>query len=177
MNYYFLVASLPHISIGEMPAISFDEFAGLCSEHLTNSDMVTLNTILNNNEASSSHPFMKAWNEKETLFRNAISRIRASQLNREDSDFTRPAASFDSYVEKAAIEALSESNPLEKELSLDKHRWQQLEELEGFGMFTIKSILTYALKLKIAERWSKLDREKAKITAEELVNKNPEHVE
>lgn len=177
MNYYFLVSSLPHVSIGEPPAISFDKFAEICSEHLSKDDMSALNTIAGLKTIDSSHSFIKAWKEKETLLRNAIAKIRASRLNRDSSSCIKEVSSFDASIEKVAADAFAKPNPLEKELLIDKHRWHQLEELQGFNMFSSSAILSYAVKLKIAERWAALNRENAKATADDIVNRNPEHAE
>lgn len=50
--------------------------------------------------------------------------------------------------------------PIELYRALGDYRFERLEELAGFDVFSINRILAYMVQLIIVERWLKLDREK-----------------
>lgn len=177
MNYYFLVSSLPRLAIGEHPSLSFESFVALCREHLAPSDMSALAAIADNNIDALEHGFLKAWRKKDTLIRNASVKARATRLGRAADDYAREAQDCDLGIEKGVADAFNKPNPLEKELSIDKLRWKQIEETEGFNPFSGSAVLGYALRLRITERWARLNREKAKSISNEIINKNPEEEE
>lgn len=56
---------------------------------------------------------------------------------------------------------------MEREKALDKLKWDYLDEYTFFYYFTIEKILSYILKLKMVERWTKLDKK----SGEELLKK------
>lgn len=64
----------------------------------------------------------------------------------------------------------SDLNLIEKEKALDKIRWTYLDDNTFFHFFTIEKILSYQIKLIIAERWLKLDAETGKVFLEKLIN-------
>ncbi len=52
----------------------------------------------------------------------------------------------------------SDNVALEKEKSIDKLKWQYLDEHTFFHFFTIEKIISFVIKLQIIERWKKLDK-------------------
>ena len=115
------------------------------------------------------HPFTAAWRERDTRLRNAVARARASRLGRDAAPYLRPERGFDTYTLKAVEEAFARPTPAERELELDRFRWQVLDELAGRAMFSVEAVLAYALKLRIAERWSRLEPEAGRRVVEEFV--------
>ncbi len=61
----------------------------------------------------------------------------------------------------------SEYSMVEKEKSIDKIKWQYLDECTFFHYFTIEKILSFVIKLMIIERWMKLDKK----TGQELLHR------
>jgi len=51
-------------------------------------------------------------------------------------------------------------NILDRELKLDNHTWQFIDEIIFFNYFTIEKVLGLVQKLFIVERWFELDKEK-----------------
>jgi hypothetical protein len=51
-------------------------------------------------------------------------------------------------------------NILDRELKLDNHTWQYLDEITFFNYFSIEKVLGFVQKLFIVERWFELDKEK-----------------
>ncbi|MBN1158332.1 MAG: DUF2764 family protein [Bacteroidales bacterium] len=52
-----------------------------------------------------------------------------------------------------------DGNPMEKELAVDMLRWKQLDELNTFHYFTIEVLLSFVIRLIMAERWIQLQPE------------------
>jgi hypothetical protein len=173
MNYYFLVASLPSLSLQEAPPLSLQSFVTLCGEHLTKHDFRAMLALINDKPEDSDNGFVRNWNRKETMFRNAIARIRAARLKKDPSQHLREHTGYDSYFEKAASDAFSKSTPAERELALDKFLWQQIDEQEGYTFASSSAVMGYALKLRMAERWAGVDTDTGNRKAAELIARSP----
>ncbi|MCK4664521.1 MAG: DUF2764 family protein [Bacteroidales bacterium] len=74
------------------------------------------------------------------------------------------------YIDKILQIAESEMDKSEKEKALDNIKWTFLDEYTFFNYFTIEKILSYIIKLDIAERWINLDNETGKKLFEKLIN-------
>lgn len=173
MNYYYLISSLPSLTLETAPPFSFAEFVKLCSEHLTKNDLGTLLSLDSETEEPIKNSCVRSWKDRESLLRNALTKLRAVRLKKDAAPYIRETEISDSRADKIASEALARDNPLDRELLLDKFRWQQAEELAGFNPFSSDALIAYALKLKLAERWAGFDEEKARTTASGIINKNP----
>jgi hypothetical protein len=51
-------------------------------------------------------------------------------------------------------------NMLDREMKLDNHTWQHIDEITFFNYFSIEKVLGFVQKLFIVERWFELDKEK-----------------
>jgi hypothetical protein len=173
MNYYFFVSSLPSLSLQDAPPLSLDNFAALCAEHLTKGDFKAVLALINDTPEHSDNGFVRSWTRKETMLRNAITKIRAARLRKDPAGHLREQADYDSYFEKAASDAFSKSTPVERELALDRFRWQQIEELEGYTFASSRAVFGYTLKLRMAERWANVDADKGSRKAAELIAREP----
>jgi len=71
------------------------------------------------------------------------------------------------FSEQIFRAAASESQLIEKEKTIDKIKWDYLDEHTFFHYFTIEKVLSFSIKLLMTERWMKLDKK----TGEELLNK------
>ena len=58
------------------------------------------------------------------------------------------------------IQIFEIENLLERELKIDHHFWNFLDEITFFNYFSIEKILAFVQKVFIAERWYELDKEK-----------------
>jgi hypothetical protein len=170
MNYYFLVASLPALSLDAPPPLSSDRFSGICREHLNREDLAALGDLAGPLAAPSPHPFVREWRNREILLRNAVARQRASRLKRDPAPHLRERREFDPGVERAAAEAFAKPDPLERERSLDRFRWRDLDELAGLNPFSSEAVLAYSVKLRLVEQWSRLNRAEGRQRLEETVN-------
>jgi hypothetical protein len=171
MSYYYLVAGLPMLALGRAPQVTLDAFLERCREHLSADDAAVLEDLLATGGERVAHPFATAWRDHETRLRNAVARARASRLGRDATPFLRPERGFDTYTLKAVEEAFARPSPIERELELDRFRWQEADELAGRAVFSVEAVLAYAIKLRIAERWSRLEPDAGRRVVGEFVTK------
>lgn len=68
-----------------------------------------------------------------------------------------------------AENALAEKDLVDREKALDDLVWKKVEDLTTFHYFDIDAVLGYLAKLKIADRWIVLDKEKGRELFEQLV--------
>ncbi|MCE9612969.1 MAG: DUF2764 domain-containing protein [Lentisphaerae bacterium] len=169
MNYYYFAASLPTLALDAPPPLRMAAFLTLCQEHLRAADYETVRQLLGLSDARPGNALLREWHGREVQLRNALVRARAARLGRDATPYLRPEAAADSAVDKAAAEALSRPAPHERELALDRFRWAQADEMAGYNPFSVASIVAYALKLKLAERWATLDEQAGRAAAEALV--------
>jgi len=175
MSYYFLISSLPGISLEAKPSLSLSDFRTACTTQLSEADAAALECLLDGGIETENHSFVKSWTARDTQLRNASARLRAAKQSRDAADFVRPHTGFDVGIETMVEEAYNNSNPLERERELDRIRWRVLDELAGADPFSTNALLAYAVKLRIAERWASMDEKKGQNKIENAiadVNKN-----
>jgi len=173
MNYYYLAASLPSISMDAPPALASGEFLAACREQLTAGDLAEVEALLSDPLAAQGR-FSSAWQAWETQFRNTIAEVRAEREKRDAAPFLRPEAAFDAGIEHEVLNAFSHHSPLDRERALDRARWRKAEALAGFLPFSADAIKSYALRLQLAERWAALDRAAGNERVDRLVSRPAE---
>jgi hypothetical protein len=171
MNYYYLMASMPRLILGVPSPISLPEFLERCSEHLTEPDLAVLADTLETGGEGSRHPFIAEWVRRDGLLRNAVVRQRATRLGKEAPRHLREDGAEASDVERLVAGVFSHGDPLDREMELDRLRWQILEDLAGFNHFSLSALLAYGLQLKLVERWAAMKAERGAQVVEELANR------
>ena len=74
------------------------------------------------------------------------------------------------FFERDEADAVLESGDiLERERGLDNMMWKKVDEITAFDIFNINIILAFIAKLKIIDRWNKLDPETGKAMFRKLV--------
>ncbi len=172
MNYYYLIASLPNITIKDAPPLSFDDFMSLCSQHVSPSDLNAINQLLSMPAKKTRNKFINNWQDSEIQLRNSIAKNRATRLGLDAVPYLRTHEGLDSSIDKVVSDAFAKANPSERELAIDKFRWSKAEELGGFDPFTPQALLVYALKLLLAQRWSKMNKENGENNADNVINRD-----
>jgi hypothetical protein len=172
VNYYYLGASLPALALESEPRLSYERYRALCAEHFSAGDLKGLQELESLPAPNSRHAFARAWDQRETALRNAIARHRAHHLQVSASEHVRPGNDR-AEAERAVVNAYGRPTPLERELTLDRFRWSQAEELAGLDPFSGSALLAYGLKLRLAERWASLREDSGEQRAEEIVAQPP----
>lgn len=159
MKHYYLLASLPTLVLGEPVPFDGDELLARSANFLGPSELDELRRAVEGRTHEGISGFSRRWTAADTQLRNAAVRVRASKLGTEPKSYLREHAGYDTYIEKAVADAYAKPNPLERELALDRHRWQMLEDLAKTDPFGFDGLLAWALKLGIAVRWAGLKDE------------------
>ncbi|RKX32145.1 MAG: hypothetical protein DRP22_02680 [Verrucomicrobia bacterium] len=162
MKYYYLAASLPALVLGEAPPITQDKFLFSCSTVLDPADLQELERINQGRTEECTSAFMTRWREAETQLRNAVAAIRAQRRGVEVRPYLREHTGFQVWIEKGVTDAFAKENPREREMALDRLRWQILDELSRADPFGVGPVFAFALKLQSAWKWAGLDTERGR---------------
>ncbi|NLN94772.1 MAG: DUF2764 family protein [Bacteroidales bacterium] len=93
----------------------------------------------------------------DNYINNAIRKSNAADFGLQDEFF---------YIDKL-IQINEYDNLLDRERAIDQLKWNYLDEQNTFRYFSIEVILAFVIKMKMVERWLKLDKK----TGEEMFRK------
>ena len=152
-QYYYAVSSLPFLDFESVPLLTISEFIDICRSTLTEKDFEILNSLNLDGikDSDSSLPLLKKWVSWEGTLRNEIVRLRADSLDMEAETYLY-AVESNTEAPGLAGNAYKLDSPLLAEESLDRSRWQFLDELESGHYFDLEKLIVYLLRLKILER-------------------------
>ncbi|MEN8255039.1 MAG: DUF2764 family protein [Verrucomicrobiota bacterium] len=177
MAYYSLVASLPHLQIGDESPCSTEEYIGNCAQWVTEREANILRRVLLQDPDVSPCPLCKAWNNIETQLRNAVARLRGQKLGVDFKEYLQPHDGFSGEIEVLVTDAFTRNDPVEIEEALDRARWKLAEGLVGQDPFGFERVLAYGIQLKIVERWNRMDVHSGKEKLEAIITANTEKEE
>jgi len=166
-KHWYLVASLPHLRIGEKPPMDVAGFRAACAGHLSDDESAAIDAVLENREPASGGA--SGWWNSEVQLRDAVIRVRAKNRGIDGTPFVRPYSGFSATIEKMVVDAFARPDPLEQEMDFDRARWALAEELALADPFGFPGVLAFAIKVRIAERWSAMDEQAGKEKVEELI--------
>lgn len=159
MKPYYLVASLPTLVLGEPPPFTAEAFVARSANLLSAAELKELALVLQGREAEGVSEFSREWVRVDTQLRNAIARVRAARLGADAHPHLRAQEGFDTYIEKAVTDAFTKPHALERELALDRIRWQRLDERVVRDPFGFSAVLAFAVRLRLAARWAAMKDE------------------
>jgi len=172
MNYYYFVASLPMLSLTTPPPFSMERFLDLCDDQLSAPDRAAMDDLLAGPTASTgSHPFVRKWRNGEVQLRNTVAQARAAREKRDATPFLREHEGYDLMIDEGVSDAFSQEDPLSRELTLDRLRWQLAGDAVGGNLFSESAVFAYALRLSLAARWAALDDEQGAELVNGIVNR------
>lgn len=151
-DYYYLVASLPHVSFDAPPPITPAELLRMGEGQLSSTDSSDLRSIVEGHQEEVDNPAFRGYVARDTQMRVALARLRAARAGADASEHQHPFAGFDRDVERVAAEAMTLPDPLQRELALDRYRFWMLEGLSLPSSFDSIVVLSYAARLLIVER-------------------------
>jgi len=168
-QYYYLVASLPGLIFSAPASVSRAVILEECRRHLSPADMAELDALVGARRLEVSMRFSREWMNSEGQLRNAIARTRALRAGVDEKKYVKDHEGYRMDVEAAVDDAYSRVNPMERELALDRFRWNLADELSAGDPFGLSAVLSYAVKLGINERWQSLTPEAGQQRLEEMV--------
>lgn len=176
-NYEYIIAGLPVLQHGTGRGSGVDA-EGILAEirsQLSSRDSALLDFLLSGFEGDnldadfyakalkSRNRFIRSYFAYDLNLRNAkVEWINRTLSRPEGQDVLSPDGSqwTPEFEGRAEIDAvLSGSDILGRERGLDELMWQRIEEITLSDLFDIELILAFAAKLKIVDRWEKLDPE------------------
>lgn len=156
--YVYLLSSLPVLVFGMRPPFSFEGLLQRCRQLVSGEDMKIIESSSINGlyENTPDNPTVKKWREFDTELRNELVKIRALRKKADPAKYLRADNAV--YLDAAQIALHVHRIPslLESEKALDIARWNFLEELNTGRYFDIDSLIIYAHKLLILERWERI---------------------
>ena len=176
-NYEYIIAGLPVLQhgTGRGGGVDADGLLAEIRSQLSARDNALLDFLLSGFEGDNLNAdfYAKALKSRNRFIRSYFAydlKLRNTKVEWINRTLSRPEgqavvspgdAGWDPEFEgRAEIDAvLSGSDILGRERGLDELMWQRIEEITLSDLFDIELILAFAAKLKIVDRWEKLDPE------------------
>ncbi len=159
--YTYVVSSLPALLFGMKPPLGFARFLALCKDLIPDEDLALLASLAAGGGVSckdAGNLTLRRWRSFDTMLRNELVQIRASRKKADPAKYLRSdGCPESSYATHLAINAYRKPSVLEAERSLDADRWAELDELSAGHYFDLDTLIIYALKLLMLERWDKVN--------------------
>ena len=154
MSIDYIVSSLPTLVFGQPAPMTWEKFVeivgGEDSCPLLNRDSANFS---DRRGTDSSSPDAQ-WADLETQLRNAVAEARGGEKYR------RSAEGCSLYWKNRVLACFQEKDPLKRENALDRVWWDAAGELTPPTAPLGKGALaTYAVRLRIALKWSAVSRE------------------
>ena len=149
------------LSFASRTPFSLEDFFAKCKGLIPETDIELLRNACYK-EASFLNPVATGtqgkWANFEIALRNELVRGRARRKKVDALKFIRLPDNSEAYISHVAMIAYRSTSILEAEKILDQARWNFLESLSLGHYFDFDFLLIYLLKLKILERWDKVQR-------------------
>ncbi len=172
--YTYLISSLPVLSFSAKIPFSLAEFFVKCSGLIPEAEIKLLCSICCQEDyalSSEAEGVLKKWVNFEVALRNELVRARAARKKIDPLKFIRLPDYPEAQISHVALTAYRSTSILEAEKILDQERWNFLEGLSFGHYFDFDYLLIYALKLKLLERWEKIQKaDKQLLFNQEVLN-------
>ncbi|MDR0517263.1 MAG: DUF2764 domain-containing protein [Fibromonadaceae bacterium] len=174
MSAPYLLSSLPTLELGAQAPFTPEEYRHQC-EGIEGLNLGDLDAVAIG--IAGSHPFTVAYANALLEIKSTTAAMRASGWEGENIRVSeRSYAGCHVDLQQKIIEACNIKNPYEREVALEKARWQIVEELAGIGYFSEAKIYAYIIKLQINNRLAGLSDEQGKANIEEFIKANDREV-
>lgn len=169
----FLMASLPMLELGEPLPLTLDEFRGRCEGVLDPQEIEALDVLLSGQvDEECKDEFVLAYQARDIQMKNVSGRLRAQAWGPEVRFAEKSFAGYDVTFAKMIQDAFSKSNPMEKEMDIDRARFWLVDSLAGVGEGSVYHVYAYAIKLQICERWSRISEKAGDEAVIKVINAN-----
>lgn len=158
-----MISSLPMLNFSSRPPFGLEDFLAKCKGLIPETGIEFLRDacykevfILTAGEAAIGT--LGKWINFEIALRNELARGRARRKKIDVLKFIHLPDEPEAYISHIAMSAYRSSSILEAERILDQARWDFLESLSLGHYFDFDFLLIYLLKLKILDRWDKVQK-------------------
>jgi len=158
-QFYYTVASLPMLNYDEPVSLKHSDYLEDCRKWLKPSEWSILESSLISPETEKEFPgIAEEYRKWEISLRNELVSLRSAALGLEADDYKVEGERFADTAVLAAA-AFKEESPLDAENTLNKGRWEYIENLKVGHFFDLEFLVLYSLQLQILERKSCFDEE------------------
>ena len=159
--YTYLISSLPMLNFLAPAPMSLENFFARCKNLIPEKELTILRKACQPESWAldlSCIRSLEQWRNFEITLRNELVRVRASRKKIDSLKFLRLPDSPQAEISHLALAAYRSHSILEAEKILDQGRWNFLETLSLGHYFDFDYLLFFCLKLKILERWDKIQK-------------------
>ena len=181
-NYEYIIASLPLIGASDRTLPETDAIISEIRDRLNDKDAESLDFVLSiyrdgtdpedfyTRAAASRSAFIRDYCGYDRIVKNVKVEYLNKALDRpEGTDIVLPGE--EEFEDRAKVlEILSGNDILARERALDDIMWNKAEELTVLHVFDLDVILGFVAKLKIIDRWARLDEGTGREFFRKLVN-------
>lgn len=185
-NYEYIIASLPNIQVDSSQHLDTDCIIEEIKEQLSNKDLDlfefflsgyqadNLNADFYNKALQCSCRFIREYfsfdlglrNCKVSYLNDALERPAGTDILILDQDKENPQFEYADEI----MSIFGNRDIVKREKALDDKMWEVIDELSAMEVFSLDLILSFVAKIKIIDRWLKLDAETGKAYFRQLVN-------
>ncbi|MBN2040841.1 MAG: DUF2764 family protein [Spirochaetes bacterium] len=169
-QYYFAVASLPHLTYDLEKLPEIDNFLQICGENLKTKDFKIIKSAVLDalDKKKIKNKTLNNWLVWEKNLRNSLVRLRAGKKNESPDEYLRnnPELFID---DKFIHDAFEDDSPLNAEDILNRERWSFLDALEKGHYFDEVKLFVYYLKLQLLWRKKRINKEEGSRKFNEIV--------
>jgi len=174
MSATYLLSSLPTLELGGEAPFSIEELRRRC-EGMEGISLSDFDAVLAG--VPGSNPFTRDYANVLTEIKNTTATLRAAKW--EGDNIRVSERSYSGYhvdLHQKITEAMNIKNPFEREVALEKIRWQIADELTGMDYFSEEKVYAYIVKLHINNRIAGLNEEAGKAVVEDFIKANDQEV-
>lgn len=157
-NYYYTVAALQTISLGEKVPISETQFLQFAEDTMEDRDYEVLRGTRWGLTEQTGLPFADQILSWEKELRLELAKARILKLDFEPAQ-ALPASDGNYALLEQVRAVMALDSPLDRERYLDRLRWNFLEEMGAGHFFDLEALVVYYLKLQLALRQVKFQEE------------------
>ncbi|MFA5287218.1 MAG: DUF2764 family protein [Candidatus Omnitrophota bacterium] len=158
--YTYLVSSLPTLVFGVKPPFSFEVFIQKCESLIPDKEIGIIKRISSQGAFAlqdEGSEVLKKWKYFDINLRNELVKVRAARKKVDPLKYLRHDEYSDPQIVHIASLSLRNHQIFEAERALDLERWRLLDELSFGRYFDFDTLIIYALKLNILDRWAKIE--------------------
>lgn len=157
--YTYFMSSLPLLRFGMRLPFSFEKFQEMCERVIAESDIEIIKNAAEIEKPATKkiHPTEKKWRKFDRALRNELAKVRAARKHTDPAKYLRRDGYSEPAITHMALNAYRNPLILESEKTLDEERWRMLEDISVGHYFDLDSLLVYAHKLLILEKWEKVN--------------------
>lgn len=152
-KYYYFCASLPSLSFGDKPPMTYDKFLEDAKDLLDPDHFSAVQAILTDNTMEVKSRVYDRWRRFEHDLYNQLAWLRSKEAGKPPMQYVRGDFNVRGDIILIVEQAMRETNPLKTAQFFDKARWWVLDELGKRHYFDYDFIVTYAIKLRILYRY------------------------